>query len=131
MHISSWEKVCLPKNSGGLGFRVGKKWNIALMAKYIWAISNKQDNFWVRWIDAVYLRGLSFWTVEFKQDASWYFKKILRLRSTVNESKIMAAVMRGKFSSKLFYYSYIQAHTVDYARNICDRMVLPKHRFIG
>uniref|UniRef100_A0A803PSI7 Reverse transcriptase domain-containing protein n=1 Tax=Cannabis sativa TaxID=3483 RepID=A0A803PSI7_CANSA len=34
-HIPSWEKVCLPKNSGGLGFREGKIWNIALMAKYI------------------------------------------------------------------------------------------------
>uniref|UniRef100_A0A803NI20 Uncharacterized protein n=1 Tax=Cannabis sativa TaxID=3483 RepID=A0A803NI20_CANSA len=55
MHIPSWEKVCLPKNSGGLGFKEGKKWNISLMAKYIWAISSKQENLWVRWIDAIYL----------------------------------------------------------------------------
>uniref|UniRef100_A0A803NL01 Reverse transcriptase zinc-binding domain-containing protein n=1 Tax=Cannabis sativa TaxID=3483 RepID=A0A803NL01_CANSA len=130
-HIPSWEKFCLPKNSGDLGFKKGKVWNIALMEKYIWAISSKQDNLWVRWIDAIYLRGLSFWTVEFKQDASWYFKKILRLHSTINESNVIAAVKRGKLSAKLFYLSYIQAHKVDYARNIWNRMVHPKHRFVG
>ncbi|KAF4392186.1 hypothetical protein G4B88_026175 [Cannabis sativa] len=76
-----------------------------------------KDNLWVRWIDAVYLRGVSFWTVDFKLDASWYFKKILRLRSTINESLIMAAELR--------------VQRVDYARNIWDRLILPKHRFIG
>ncbi|XP_060969632.1 uncharacterized protein LOC133036883 [Cannabis sativa] len=131
LHIPSWEKVCLPKNARGLGFREGKAWNIALMAKYIWAISSKQDNLWVRWIDAIYLRGLSFWTVEFKQDESWYFKKFLRLCSTVNETMVTAAIKRGKFSAKLFYLSFIQAQKIDYARNIWNRMIVPKHRFIG
>ncbi|KAF4380664.1 hypothetical protein F8388_017018 [Cannabis sativa] len=68
-------------------------------------------------MEEVYLRGVSFWTVDFKLDASWYFKKILRLRSTINESLIMAAELR--------------VQRVDYARNIWDRLILPKHRFIG
>ncbi|XP_062118319.1 uncharacterized protein LOC133831933 [Humulus lupulus] len=38
-HLPSWEKVCLLKNLGGIGFREGKKWNVAVMAKYIWASS--------------------------------------------------------------------------------------------
>ncbi|KAM6551113.1 hypothetical protein CsatB_000921 [Cannabis sativa] len=59
------------------------------------------------------------------------FVILVYLRSTVNKTGIIVAVKRDKFSSKLFYYLYIQAHIVDYARNIWDRMVLPKHRFIG
>ncbi|KAM6563624.1 hypothetical protein CsatB_023622 [Cannabis sativa] len=131
MHIPSWEKVCLPKKLGGIGFREGKKWNIALMVKYLWAISSKHDNLWVRWIDAIYLKGQSIWTINFQQDASWYFKKLLRLCSIIGEDDVKAAVRRGKFHSKLFYVSFVQVPTVEYAKNIWNRLILPKHRFIG
>uniref|UniRef100_A0A803PT07 Reverse transcriptase domain-containing protein n=1 Tax=Cannabis sativa TaxID=3483 RepID=A0A803PT07_CANSA len=29
IHLASWEKVCLPKNYGGLGFKDGIRWNHA------------------------------------------------------------------------------------------------------
>lgn len=35
LHIASWEKVCLQKAYGGLGFREGAKWNRAILAKYV------------------------------------------------------------------------------------------------
>ncbi|XP_060959193.1 uncharacterized protein LOC115699979 [Cannabis sativa] len=117
MHIPSWEKACLPNKLGGIGFREGKKWNIALMAKYFWDVSNKQDNLWVRWIDAIYLKGRSIWTVNFQQDASWYFKKLLRLCSIIGDDDVKAAVRR--------------VLTDNYAKNIWNRLILPKHRFIG
>uniref|UniRef100_A0A803QB93 DUF4283 domain-containing protein n=1 Tax=Cannabis sativa TaxID=3483 RepID=A0A803QB93_CANSA len=97
MHIPSWEKVCLPEKFGGIGFREGKKWNVSIMAKYISAISSKQDNLWVRWIDAIYLKGQSFWVANFEKGASWYFKKLLQLRSGVGEDEVKEAVKRGLF----------------------------------
>ncbi|XP_062119126.1 uncharacterized protein LOC133832860 [Humulus lupulus] len=48
LHLTSWEQVCLPKKYGGVGFFEGRKWNIAMMAKYIWAISSKKDCLWLR-----------------------------------------------------------------------------------
>ncbi|KAM6554127.1 hypothetical protein CsatB_014889 [Cannabis sativa] len=48
LHLGSWDFVCLPKNYGGIGFREGKKWNIALMAKFLWVIARKKDNLWVK-----------------------------------------------------------------------------------
>uniref|UniRef100_A0A803QBI6 Reverse transcriptase zinc-binding domain-containing protein n=1 Tax=Cannabis sativa TaxID=3483 RepID=A0A803QBI6_CANSA len=33
IHMTSWEKVCLPKAYGGLGFKEGTKWNYAMLSK--------------------------------------------------------------------------------------------------
>uniref|UniRef100_A0A803QIR6 Uncharacterized protein n=1 Tax=Cannabis sativa TaxID=3483 RepID=A0A803QIR6_CANSA len=35
LHLPSWEKVCLPKKLGGISFCEGRKWNMALMAKFL------------------------------------------------------------------------------------------------
>uniref|UniRef100_A0A803PL93 Reverse transcriptase zinc-binding domain-containing protein n=1 Tax=Cannabis sativa TaxID=3483 RepID=A0A803PL93_CANSA len=42
VHLISWEKVCLPKAYGGLGFKDGSKWNKASLARFIWDLMNKK-----------------------------------------------------------------------------------------
>lgn len=51
-----WKQLCSNKESGGLGFRDVKLWNIACLGVYVWEISSKQDNVWIKWINSVYLR---------------------------------------------------------------------------
>ncbi|XP_062075097.1 uncharacterized protein LOC133779116 [Humulus lupulus] len=48
IHMASWSKVCLPKVYGGLRFRNGLVWNRAILAKYIWVITEKHDVLWVK-----------------------------------------------------------------------------------
>ncbi|XP_062075831.1 uncharacterized protein LOC133779952 [Humulus lupulus] len=91
LHLPSWEKVCLPKKLGGIGFREGKKWNMALMAKYIWASSSKQDCLWVKWINSIYLKDHTIWSIPIKQDMSWYFKKLLKLRQSTDYNSLKLA----------------------------------------
>lgn len=43
LHFTRWDQVCLPKQFGGLDFKEGTKWNMVLLAKYLWAVSSKQD----------------------------------------------------------------------------------------
>ncbi|XP_062106372.1 uncharacterized protein LOC133817788 [Humulus lupulus] len=50
-HLASWEFVCSPKAYGGLGFREGPAWNKTMIAKFLWAISFKQDQLWVKWMN--------------------------------------------------------------------------------
>uniref|UniRef100_A0A803P4Q1 Reverse transcriptase domain-containing protein n=1 Tax=Cannabis sativa TaxID=3483 RepID=A0A803P4Q1_CANSA len=130
LHLSSWEKVCLPKNLEGLGFREGRKWNEALIAKFLWAVSSKQHNLWVRWIHAIYMKDNNLWTMPIKNDTSWYFEKLLRLRHRTNEQSLQQAVKKGKFRAKLFYSNLRTVPRVDYARNVWHRLIMPKHRFI-
>ncbi|XP_062118848.1 uncharacterized protein LOC133832534 [Humulus lupulus] len=95
LHLTSWEQVCLPKKYGGVGFFEGRKWNIALMAKYIWAISSKKDCLWVKWIDSIYLKGQSFWSVPIISDTSWYFQKLLKLRNVIDFAAVISSGLRA------------------------------------
>ncbi|XP_062100443.1 uncharacterized protein LOC133806345 [Humulus lupulus] len=84
-HLASWNQVCLPKVYGGLGLRDGTSWNKALLARYIWAVSTKQDSLWVKWIQHVCLKGVNFWDYVLKHDSSWYWRKLCHLRNRFNE----------------------------------------------
>ena len=48
VHLVSWDKVCRPKEVGGLGFKKAKEMNLALMTKLAWEIVNKPKTLWVR-----------------------------------------------------------------------------------
>ncbi|XP_062108179.1 uncharacterized protein LOC133819045 [Humulus lupulus] len=129
IHLASWEKVCLPKAFGGLGFKEGTKWNQAILTKYIWAITEKRDLLWVKWVHTVYLKGVSFWSYELKLDSIWYWRKLCRLRQKFSMSEILKAGCSGKFCSSVLYNSFLPPTEVNYHRAIWSSLNLPKHRF--
>ena len=53
----SWDKVCFPKNSSGLGIRNLESWNLAAVGKIDLHISMKHDWLWVKLIREVYMKG--------------------------------------------------------------------------
>ena len=40
IHLITWDKVCKPKQEGGLGFRKAKEINLACMTKLAWEMVN-------------------------------------------------------------------------------------------
>lgn len=76
----TWETICSDKTHGGLNVRDGKLWNIAAMGKYIWQVSMKSDNLWVKWIHWVYIHNDNFWLHVSPLDASWAWKKLCKLK---------------------------------------------------
>ncbi|XP_062112947.1 uncharacterized protein LOC133824096 [Humulus lupulus] len=80
---------------------------MVLLAKYIWAISSKQDILWVKWIDAIYLKGQNIWDCKVHSDVSWYWRKLVNLKSVVNAEMLEKAAKNNKINiSKLYQESH-------------------------
>jgi ribonuclease HI len=54
MHMVGWEKVCKPKDKGGLGLYSTKSRNIALLAKLNWRVMEDADVLWAKTLQSKY-----------------------------------------------------------------------------
>uniref|UniRef100_A0A803PAJ0 Reverse transcriptase domain-containing protein n=1 Tax=Cannabis sativa TaxID=3483 RepID=A0A803PAJ0_CANSA len=84
--LVAWESVCQSKTIGGIDFRKVEEWNLAAMTKYIWAIANKEDNLWIKWVHNVYLKYENWWSYQAPLQASWYWKKIVATKEKLKFS---------------------------------------------
>ncbi|XP_062114427.1 uncharacterized protein LOC133825513 [Humulus lupulus] len=130
MHFTGWDQVCLPKQLGGLGFKEGAKWNMVLLAKYLSVVSSKQDILWVKWVDAIYLKGQSVWDYQLQSDVSWYWRKLINLKAFINREMIGRAVQNNKLKVSNLYDLLLHRDKVHYASVIWCNLSVPKHRFI-
>ncbi|GKV34604.1 hypothetical protein SLEP1_g42967 [Rubroshorea leprosula] len=76
----NWPSVCYPKQEGGLGIKSLVQWNKACILRFIWMLFTKAGSIWVAWVHAYFLKGKSFWSVKIPNDASWGWRKLLKLR---------------------------------------------------
>lgn len=51
-----WDSLCNQKDQGGLCFRNISLWNQVYVGKVAWAISQRQDNLWVKWAHTLYVK---------------------------------------------------------------------------
>ncbi|KAG7591719.1 Ribonuclease H-like superfamily [Arabidopsis thaliana x Arabidopsis arenosa] len=63
-HMLSWKKVCRTKKEGGLGIKLARVMNKALVAKVAWRLLNDKTSLWARVLQSKY-------KVKEVQDPSW------------------------------------------------------------
>ena len=77
----SWDKVCSPKEEGGLGLRSLSETNRICCLKLIWRVVS-QSTLWVQWVKRYLIRKGSFWSInEVSSLGSWIWKKLLKYRA--------------------------------------------------
>ncbi|XP_062079953.1 uncharacterized protein LOC133784657 [Humulus lupulus] len=130
LHLASWDHVCRPKSYGGLGFKEGVLWNKINLARYIWAITSKQDSLWVKWVNCIYLKGVQIWDYVLQQDASWYWKKLIKMSKFLSNLTLNEAVCQGKFQMSKLYLMSIPSSPITGMKAIWCKLSVPKHRFI-
>ena len=56
----SWEKLCIPKSEGSMGFKDFKAFNLALLAKQGWQIQQNLNSITHKILKAKYFAGSTF-----------------------------------------------------------------------
>lgn len=75
--LKAWKDLCQPKSAGGLGFKLCKDVNCALLAKLGWKIAGNDDNLWCRILRATYVKGRSFFYIKISKGSSPRWQGIL------------------------------------------------------
>lgn len=80
IHWLSWDKLCLPKADGGLGFRNLYDFNLALLAKQGWRLLQQPDSVTAQVIKAKYYPNHSFLEAVVSPHSSCVWKSICDAR---------------------------------------------------
>ncbi|KAJ8552793.1 hypothetical protein K7X08_020186 [Anisodus acutangulus] len=114
--LISWAKTCTPKAASVLNVMNMSFWNKAAVSEQLWAIANKKECLWVRWVHSYYLKQESVENCNIPANATWVIRKIIVTRKHFlqlptpqdNLQARLATMVKGnKFSIKSVYLSLL------------------------
>ncbi|KAM6542491.1 hypothetical protein CsatB_006938 [Cannabis sativa] len=128
----AWHFICQPKAGGGLGIKNLEAWNKAAISKYIWAISNKQESLWLKWVHSVYIKNQTWGTYSPSIHSSGYWKKMVALKDQIRDMVDFDAFHRQKYSVAAGYKMFSPPVTRLYwSKETWSRLNIPKHSVIA
>jgi hypothetical protein len=77
LSLKSWNSLCSPKASGGLGFRKMEEVNLGLISKLAWKLLTQSEAMWVAQLQGKYLSSGTFLSPPPHSSPSWLWKGIL------------------------------------------------------
>jgi hypothetical protein len=70
-HMVKWAEICAPKEHGGIGILASRRFNKALMLKWVWRILRDEGGLWLRLIKVKYLRGRPLLACDRREDSQF------------------------------------------------------------
>ncbi|XP_056698543.1 uncharacterized protein [Spinacia oleracea] len=106
-------------------------WGQAAVGKLAWAIEQKQDNLWVKWMHTVYIKNKNWLQYQAPQAASWAVKCICKAKQACCDTLGSSSwLTKRKFSIKEVYNLLKnQTGKTQWARYVWNRLTIPKYRF--
>ncbi|XP_062021341.1 uncharacterized protein LOC133737882 [Rosa rugosa] len=84
MHWKSWDFLCCPKGTGGMGFRDLNDFNIALLARQCWRLVHNPNSLWARVLKSRYFPNCNLFEAVRGHRASWGWASLLEARDLVS-----------------------------------------------
>jgi len=84
----AWDKVCTPKNLGGLGLRKMAAVNCAFQCKLAWKILAGKDSLWTSVMRAKYLRGHPFLAASAKPGDSTVWRTLTKCQDLIRQGMV-------------------------------------------
>ncbi|XP_021845160.2 uncharacterized protein [Spinacia oleracea] len=78
--LVAWERLYMPRSSGGRNVKNISLWNKVAIGKLLWALAFKKDKLWVQWIDTFYMKGQDPLQFVAPISCSWALKRFLTVR---------------------------------------------------
>lgn len=104
--LVAWNKVCVPKEEGGLALKQLKVWNLADVGHKLWKVIAGHQCLWTRWVRQVYLKQDCIWTVPHRVNDPWTWRKVLKLRS--NFAPYIKTVVGDGRETNLFFDRWLE-----------------------
>ncbi|XP_074288265.1 uncharacterized protein LOC141613431 [Silene latifolia] len=86
--LIAWDTCCQTQKMGGLGIVDLRRWNVAALGKYVWWIAHKEDHLWVKWIHAIYMKHVDWFSYNPKSTASWSWRKICGVKDKLKQGYV-------------------------------------------
>lgn len=83
-HYYHGKKTCRPKHVGGIGIRLMRDSNFALLSKMAWMMSISSSRPWFQCLQAKYLCHMDFFNAVPKPSSSWFWKGLLKTRPLIS-----------------------------------------------
>ncbi|XP_062014693.1 uncharacterized protein LOC133731307 [Rosa rugosa] len=83
IHWRSWERMCIPKEHGGLGFKHLYAHNLAMLSKQGWRLLSNPNSLVAQVFKAVYYPNGSFLTANLGDRPSYSWRSILEARPVI------------------------------------------------
>ena len=83
IHWINWNKLCSPKNKGGIGFRDIHAFNLAMLAKQAWSLIQGSHSLFYRVYKARYFPSCSFMEAELGSNLSFIWHSLLQARELI------------------------------------------------
>lgn len=88
LHLKSWESICTPKSSAGLGIRKMHDQNLALLAKQVWELMTTLEKPHHFMLQAKYLKHQSFLSHTPKSVCSFFWQGMCKIRDLLRKGAI-------------------------------------------
>ncbi|XP_050231744.1 uncharacterized protein LOC126680640 [Mercurialis annua] len=120
-----WEKLCIPKKYGGIGFKRVREFNLAILSRQAWRLLTVEDNLMVKLFKAKYFPNSTFLEAELGANPSYVWRSIFECKPVLKKG---ARVRVGNGEKTLIWSSpWVNGSsgiiTTPMPSNLCDAKV--------